>query len=177
MLYILYICYICYIYNIYNIYIYIISNINNTFWLGILIIYVAYCIFDMTPYESFLLIKNGSSNLKQLALVTFLLLQDLYILSYHPLNLTSSEIPEILTKTNLKRNLLNIERTITRYIHHKEFLQNYKANRKYQSNDLVLKFNLSLCTESPNLQKTCRNILRDDHSNYAIILSVVLLKN
>ena len=32
----------------------------------------------MTPYESFLLIKNGSSNLKQLALVTFLLLQYLY---------------------------------------------------------------------------------------------------
>ena len=78
---------------IYIIYIYIISNINNTFWLGILIIYVAYCIFDMTPYESFLLIKNGSSNLKQLALVTFLLLQYLYVLSYHPSNLTSSEIP------------------------------------------------------------------------------------
>ena len=35
-----------------------------------LLIYVAYCIFDMTitPYESFLLIKNGSSNLKQVAL-------------------------------------------------------------------------------------------------------------
>ena len=27
----------------------------------------AYCIFDMTPYESFLLTNNGSSNLKQLA--------------------------------------------------------------------------------------------------------------
>ena len=26
----------------------------------------------MTPYESFLLIKNGSSNLKQLALITFI---------------------------------------------------------------------------------------------------------
>ena len=64
-----------YIINIYNIYIYIISNINNDLAWCKFIIYVAYYIFDMTPYESFLLIKNGSSNLKQLALVTFLLLQ------------------------------------------------------------------------------------------------------
>ena len=66
----------------------------------------------MTPYESFLLIKNGLLNLKQLVLVTFLLLQHLYILSYHPSNLTSFEMPEILTKTLLKRKLLNIERKI-----------------------------------------------------------------
>ena len=114
----------------------------------------------MTPYESFLLIKNGSSNLKQFALVTFLWLQCLYILSYHPLNLTSIEMSEIPTKTRLKRNLLNIRRKITRYIHHKEFLQNYKANRKYPK-DLAWKFDLSLCTESLNLQKTCENILRN----------------
>ena len=68
-----------------------------------------------------------------------------------------SEIP---TKTRLKRNLLNIRRKITRYIHHKEFLQNYKANRKYPK-DLAWKFDLSLCTESLNLQKTCENILRN----------------
>ena len=37
------------------------------------IVYVAYCIFDMTSSASFLLIKNGSSNYIQLALVTFLL--------------------------------------------------------------------------------------------------------
>ena len=62
----------------------------------------------MTPYESFFFIKNGSSKLKQLVLVTFLLLQYLYILSYHPVNLTSFIMPEILTETRLKRNLLNI---------------------------------------------------------------------
>ena len=78
----------------------------------VFIISVAYCIFDMTPYESFLLIKNGLLNLKQLVLVTFLLLQHLYILSYHPSNLTSFEMPEILTKTQLNRKLLNIERKI-----------------------------------------------------------------
>ena len=44
---------------------------NEQFMLLIYVIYVGYCIFDLTPYESFLLIKNGSSNLKQL---TFLLL-------------------------------------------------------------------------------------------------------
>ena len=114
----------------------------------------------MTPFESFLLIKNGSSNLKQLALVPLLLLQYLYILSYHPSHLTSFEMPEILTETRLKRNLLNIERKITRYIHHKEFLQKYQANPKYPK-DLALNFNLSLCMESPNLQKTCRNVLRN----------------
>ena len=62
-----------------------------------------------------------------------------------------------------EKKLLNIKRKITRYIHHKEFLQNYKANRTYPK-DLALKFHLSLCTESPNLQKTkktCRNILRN----------------
>ena len=130
----------------------------------------------MTPFESFLLIKNGSSNLKQLALVPFLLLQYLYILSYHPSHLTSFEMPEILTETRLKRNLLNIERKITRYIHHKEFLQNYKANRTYPK-DLALKFHLSLCTESPNLQKTKKHaeiFYVTHHSNYATISSVVL---
>ena len=114
----------------------------------------------MTPYESFLLIKNGLSNLKRLALVAFSLLQYLYILSYHRSNFTSFEMPEILTETRLKRNLLNIERKITRYIRRKEFLQNYKANRK-DPKGLVLNFNLSLRTESPNLQITWRNILRN----------------
>ena len=85
-------------------------------------------------------------------------------------------MPEILTETRLKRNLLNIERKITRYIHHKEFIQNYKANRNYPEG-LALKFNLSLCTESPNLQKTCRNILGNTsfqlHNN---IISDVIVK-
>ena len=94
----------------------------------------------MTHYVSFLLIKNESYNLKHLLLVTFLLLLYLYILIYHSWNLPSFEIPEILIETLFKRNLLNIERKITRYIHHKEFFQNYKEIRKY-SEDLALKFN------------------------------------
>ena len=51
---------------------------------------VAYCIFDMTPYESFLLIKNESSNLKQLLLVTLLLMQYLYLYLYIYLYLSIS---------------------------------------------------------------------------------------
>ena len=35
--------------------------------------YIAVYTLDMTPCESFLLAKNGSSKLKQLALITFLL--------------------------------------------------------------------------------------------------------
>ena len=37
--------------------------------------YIAVYILDMKPCESFLLAKNGSSKLKQLALITFLLLE------------------------------------------------------------------------------------------------------
>ena len=92
----------------------------------------------MTQYESILLIKNGSRNLKQLLI--FLLFQCLYVLSYHSSNFTSFEIPGMLTKIQLKTNLLNLERKITRYIH-KEILQNYQGNRKYPKG-LALKFNL-----------------------------------
>ena len=55
---------------------------------------VAYCIFDMTPYESFLLIKNESSNLKQLLLVTLLLMQYLYLYLYLYIYLYLSKIIE-----------------------------------------------------------------------------------
>ena len=61
----------------------------------------------MTPFESFLLAKNESSKLEQLALITFLLLEYLYILSYHPSNLASSKMSEILTNTQLERKFIN----------------------------------------------------------------------
>ena len=67
---------------------------------------------------------------------------------------------EILSNTQLERKFLTIEKKITRYNHYEEFLQNYKVNRKYPK-DLALKFNLSLCSNSPNLQKVCRSILRN----------------
>ena len=92
--------------------------------------------------------------------ITFLLLQYLYIVRYHPSNFASPKMPEILSDTQLERKLLTIKKKITRYNHHKEFLQNYKVNPKYPKG-LGLKFNLSLCSDSPNLQKTCRGILRN----------------
>ena len=122
--------------------------------------YIVVYILDMTPCESFLLAKNGSSKLKQLVLIAFLLLGYLYIVSYHPSNLASSKMAEILSKTQLVRKLLTIEKKITTYNHHKEFLHNYKVNRKYPKG-LGLKFNLSLCSDLPDLQKTCRSILRN----------------
>ena len=67
---------------------------------------------------------------------------------------------EILTNTHLERKLLTIEKNITRYNHHKEFLQNYKVNRKYPKG-LALKFNPSLWSDSPNLQKACICVLRN----------------
>ena len=69
----------------------------------------------MTPFESFLLAKNESSKLEQLALITFLLLEYLYILSYYPSNLASSKMSEILTNTQLERSLLTIEKKMARY--------------------------------------------------------------
>ena len=44
--------------------------------------YIAVYLLDMTPRESFLLAKNWSPNLKQLALRTFLLLRYIYIYIY-----------------------------------------------------------------------------------------------
>ena len=97
---------------------------------------------------------------KRLALITFLLLKYSFILSYHPSNLASSKMTEILTKKQLERKSLTIQKKITRYNHYKEFLQNYKVNWKYPKG-LALKFNLSLCSDSLNLQKVCRSILRN----------------
>ena len=68
---------------------------------------------------------------------------------------------EIQQSTQLKiRNLHNIENKLTRCNHHKDFVQNYETNRKYPKG-LSLKFNLSLCPASDELQKLCRNILRN----------------
>ena len=101
-------------------------------------------VFVMTPCESFLHCNNGSSTFKQLALMAFLLLQYIFILSYHPSNLISLNMNEIQRSTQLKiRNLHNIENKLTRYNHHKDFLQNYKTNRKYPKG-LSLKFDLVL---------------------------------
>ena len=44
--------------------------------------YIAVYILVMKPCESFLLAKNGLSKLKQLALITFLLLEYIYIYMY-----------------------------------------------------------------------------------------------
>ena len=122
--------------------------------------YIAVYILDMTPYESLLLAKIGSSKVRQLVLITFLLVEYLYMHSYHPSNLVSSKMSENLTNTQLERKLLTIEKKITRYNHHKRFLQNYKVNQKYP-NSLGLKFNLYLCSDSLNWQKACRSILRN----------------
>ena len=74
----------------------------------------------MTPCEYFLkwIVKP-----QKLALITFLFLEYLYMLSYHPSNLTLFEISEIPGETQLKGNLLNIEDKITRYKHHNELLR------------------------------------------------------
>ena len=72
------------------------------------IICVGFYILDMSPNESFFLITNRWSNIKQFAVVTFSLLECLYLSIYHPSNHTSLEMSKILTDTQLKRNLLSI---------------------------------------------------------------------
>ena len=95
-----------------------------------------------------------------MVLIAFLLLEYLYILRYHLANLASFKMSEILTNSQLEKSLLSIEKKITIYNHHKEFLQNYNVNRKYPKG-LTLKFNLTFCSDSPNLQKACRSFLRN----------------
>ena len=114
----------------------------------------------MTPSESFLFTKNGSSILNQLVLITFFIQKYIYLFSYNPLNLDSFKMTEILQTTQLERNLCKIENKITRYSHHRSFSGKYKNNRKYPKG-LSLKFNLSLCSDSQDLQKSYRNILRN----------------
>ena len=49
--------------------------------------YIAVYVLNMTPCESFLLAKNGSLKLKQLALITLLLLEYIYIYIIHRVQL------------------------------------------------------------------------------------------
>ena len=79
---------------------------------------------------------------------------------YHPWNSNSFNMDQILHTTQLEKDLLKIEKKITKYNYHKEFLENYKYNRKYPKG-LTLKFNLALCEDSEHVQKSCRNILRN----------------
>ena len=67
---------------------------------------------------------------------------------------------QILHTTQLEKDLLKIEKKITKYNYHEEFLENYKYNQKYPKG-LTLKFNLVLCEDSEHLQKSCCNILRN----------------
>ena len=83
--------------------------------------------------------------MKQLLLITFFIDKYLYLFSYHPLNFGSLKMTEILKATQLERNLFEIENKITRYSHHRIFLEKYENNQKYPKG-LSLKFNLSLCS-------------------------------
>ena len=65
---------------------------------------------------------------------------------------------EILTNTQLEREILTIKKKITAYNQHKEFLQNYKVNPKYPEG-LPSTVNLPLCSDLPNLRKACGSIL------------------
>ena len=108
----------------------------------------------MTPCKFFLCSKNRSLILKQLVLITFFIQKYLYLFSYHPLNFGSLKMTEILQTKQLERNLFKIKNKITRYSHHRIFLEKYKNNQKYPKG-LSLRFNLSLCSNSEDLQKSC----------------------
>ena len=69
------------------------------------------------------------------------------LFSYHPLNLGSFKMTDILQTTQLERNLFKIENKITRHIQHRSFLKNYRNNRKYLKG-LSLKFNLTLYSDA-----------------------------
>ena len=112
----------------------------------------------MTPCESFLFSKNRSSILMQFVLITFFIQKYIYLLSYPPLNVGSLKITEILNTIQSERNLFKIENKITSYSHYRIFLEKYKNNWKYPK-VLSLQFNLALCSNSEDLQKSCRNIL------------------
>ena len=84
----------------------------------------------------------------------------LYLFGYHPLNLGSFKMTGILQTTQLERNLFKIEHKTTRYSHHRSVLEKYKNNRKCPKG-LSLKLNLSLCSNSEYLRRSCRSLLRN----------------
>ena len=65
-----------------------------------------------------------------------------------------------LQTTQFERNLFKIENKITRYSHHRILLEKYKSNQKYPKG-LFFKFNILLCSNSEDLQKSCRYIPRN----------------
>ena len=77
-------------------------------------------IFDTRLCESFLFGKNGSSTVKQLVVITFLVQKYLYLSSSHRLSLSlSPQMKEVLQTILLKRNLFKIQKKITRYSNHR----------------------------------------------------------
>ena len=58
----------------------------------------------MTPCESFLFSKNISSIVEQFVFITFFILEYLYFLSYHTLNLDSFKMAEEEEATQLAKS-------------------------------------------------------------------------
>ena len=80
---------------------------------------------------------------------------------------------EILYATQQNKYLiLNIEKQLCGYTLHQELLTNYKRNRRYPKG-FRLKFNLSLCSDSPELKRNCNNVLR----NASLKLRDIILKS
>ena len=129
----------------------------------------------MTPWEFLLLSNNGSSIIQQLALIAFFILEYIYILSYHPWNPNSFDMDQILHTTQLEKELLKIEKKVTKYNYHKEFLENYKYNQKYPKG-LTLKFNLALCEDSEHYKNRVAISYAMPHLNYGIISLQLLIK-
>ena len=80
---------------------------------------------------------------------------------------------EILHATQQNKYLiLNKEKQLCGYTLHQELLTNYKRNRRYPKG-FRLKFNLSLCSDSPELKRNCNNVLR----NASLKLCDIILKS
>ena len=80
---------------------------------------------------------------------------------------------EILHATQQNKYLiLNKEKQLCGYTLHQELLTNYKRNRRYPKG-FRLKFNLSLCSDSPELKRNCNNVLR----NASLKLRDIILKS
>ena len=113
----------------------------------------------MVSCESCFNNKHGSP-LWKLVLIIIIFTQYISNIIYHPVNLQHSNMTQILPNTTSRKlELLNIEEKLCRYTLHEELLVNYKKNRKYPKG-MQLKFNLSLCSDSDSLNKTCESALR-----------------
>ena len=147
----------------------------------------------MTPWESLLQSNNGSSIIKQLALIVFFILEYIYILSYYPWNPTPLEnrkynrkYPKGLTlkfNLTLREDSEHLQRSCRNILCTASFkLRDHiltAVNKKFEDLKITRNGYLNALRNEAsreNFQNICNNIKRQNQ-NYHLLLPNVTGRN